>query len=95
TSCENAFGAFDIGKPLHQVLKDPGPGRPTNTQPLFTQGGTCFNSPSQGRVFPDNDGKATCGASTRRATVKRATAEENVDGTAASKTRKVAREFKG
>lgn len=79
TSCENQFGAFDIGKPLHQVLKDPGAGRPTNTQPLFTQGGGCFSSPSQGRVFPNNDGAATCGAAAKRTTA---------EGT------KVAREFR-
>ncbi|KAL8842269.1 MAG: hypothetical protein Q9170_000595 [Blastenia crenularia] len=81
TSCEQQFGSFNIGKALHQVIKDPGAGFPTNTQPLFTQG-NCFSSPSQGRVFPDNDGKATCGANAQGATAQ----GDTVDGAAAEVT---------
>ena len=76
TSCENQFGAFDIGKPLHEVVRDPGSGFQTNTQPLFTPG-HCYSNPSDGRVFPGQDGHVTCGSNGQEQDV-----QQDVDGSA-------------
>ena len=76
SQCERDFGDFDYGRPLHQVLRNPGEGFDTSTQPLFLNG-KCYNLVYEGRVFPELDGHVKCsvdGAEARMA--------ENVDGAA-------------
>ncbi|KAL8952984.1 MAG: hypothetical protein Q9222_001135 [Ikaeria aurantiellina] len=67
TGCEKQFGDFNIGKALHEAVRAPASGFATNTQPLFTPG-NCFSNPSQGRVFPNQDGQVTCPAKAREIT---------------------------
>ena len=76
TGCEQQFGTFDYGKPLHEVVQNPGSGFETDTQPLFLNG-KCFNKVSDGRVFPARDGKVTCAGNNAEAVTT-----TDVDGTA-------------
>ena len=75
TQCEEDFGTFDYGHPLHEVVRDPGSGFETDTAPLF-QDGTCYYKPSQGRVFPNRDGQVKC-----QSNGSEEDTTENVDGT--------------
>ena len=59
TQCELDFGDFNYGHPLHEVVREPGAGFETNTQPLFVNG-KCYNKVSDGRVFPSHDGHVKC-----------------------------------
>ncbi|KAL8831250.1 MAG: hypothetical protein Q9191_000970 [Dirinaria sp. TL-2023a] len=74
--CELQFGDFDYSKALHEVVRNPGAGFATNTQPLFANG-KCYNKPSDGRVFPDRDGHVQCGSNGQEVDTT-----EDVDGTA-------------
>ena len=61
TQCEDNFGTFDYTQPLHEVIIAPGSGFPTNTQVLFDVSTKhCYNTVSDGRVFPGQDGHVTC-----------------------------------
>ncbi|KAL8795539.1 MAG: hypothetical protein Q9195_001960 [Heterodermia aff. obscurata] len=78
TGCEQAFGTFNIGQPLHEVIRDPGSGFQVVTAPLFDNNSKkCYNKPVDGRVFPNNDGHVKCGAQGNAVT-----SATDVDGTA-------------
>ncbi|KAG6999262.1 hypothetical protein G7Y79_00036g072180 [Physcia stellaris] len=63
TSCEQQFGTFNIGRPLHDVIRSPGNGFEVLTKPLFDNNTKkCYNNPSDGRVFPNRDGQVQCSA---------------------------------
>ncbi|KAI4158987.1 MAG: hypothetical protein LQ342_006960 [Letrouitia transgressa] len=76
SGCERQFGTFQYGHPLHEVIRSPGSGFQTNTQPLFANH-KCYNKPSDGRVFPNRDGHVQCGSNGQEEFVA-----EDVDGNA-------------
>ncbi|KAL9639273.1 MAG: hypothetical protein Q9164_001019 [Protoblastenia rupestris] len=57
TPCEQEFGI--LGGTTYTVIREPGQSLPFEPGSLF-EGGTCYNLPSSGRVFPDDANANSC-----------------------------------
>ncbi|KAL9100986.1 MAG: hypothetical protein Q9163_003708 [Psora crenata] len=57
TPCELSFGVF--GGTSYTVIRDPNPNLPVEAGALF-EGGTCYNDPANGRVFPADSNTDSC-----------------------------------